>query len=188
MQHELEKKYGLTANELLDALNKRFRAKIALKGAVAEVQLEKQIKRLKEEGIISHYEEHDQDAYPDFTIKIKKSSNIYKIECKNVRDNKEAYREKGEIIAFKVETQKTRTSNADRSSRYYDFNYFDILAVCLGKKIGDWTRFMFIKAKDLEKHESYPNKLKVMHRVPLPDSKVILPWCNTLKDLVISLK
>jgi hypothetical protein len=35
--HALELKYGLTAQELLDAIDKRFRLKVALEGAVAEV-------------------------------------------------------------------------------------------------------------------------------------------------------
>jgi hypothetical protein len=68
MAHPLEIQYGLTASELLDALNKRFRAKVTLEGAVAEVHLEKKIKALQSRGAISRYEEHDLDGYPDFTI------------------------------------------------------------------------------------------------------------------------
>ena len=41
MEHPLERQYGLSAYELLDALDKRFRAKVTLEGAVAEVQMEK---------------------------------------------------------------------------------------------------------------------------------------------------
>ena len=42
-KHPLEKEYGLSAYELLDALSKRFRARVTLEGAVAEVQMEKKI-------------------------------------------------------------------------------------------------------------------------------------------------
>lgn len=44
--HPLEKEYGLTKEELLDAINRRFRARVTLGGAVAEVHLGKQIKAL----------------------------------------------------------------------------------------------------------------------------------------------
>ena len=45
MNHPLEAQYGLTAYELLDAVNKRFRLKAALEGAVAEVQMERRSTR-----------------------------------------------------------------------------------------------------------------------------------------------
>lgn len=38
-KHALEKTYGLSATELLDAVAKRFRLRAALEGAVAEVQM-----------------------------------------------------------------------------------------------------------------------------------------------------
>ena len=40
MPHALELKYGLTAQELLDAIDKRFRLKVALEGTFAEGFLE----------------------------------------------------------------------------------------------------------------------------------------------------
>lgn len=46
MTHSLEEEFGLTADELLDAMNRRFRARVTLEGAVAEVHLGKQIKAL----------------------------------------------------------------------------------------------------------------------------------------------
>ena len=42
-QHPLEAKYGLTSTELLDAVNARFRLKVAFEGAVAEFQMAKHI-------------------------------------------------------------------------------------------------------------------------------------------------
>ncbi len=49
-------------------INERFRLKVALSGAVAEVQCEKRLVTLRESGAISLYEHHDIDDYPDFTI------------------------------------------------------------------------------------------------------------------------
>ena len=68
MPHQLEVEYGLTVTELLDAISKRFRLKVALEGAVAEVHLRRKIKALQGEGVIVRYEGHDINGYPDFTI------------------------------------------------------------------------------------------------------------------------
>ena len=50
MPHPLEQKYGLTAEELLDAIDKRFRLKVALEGAVAEVHFERKLRIASKEG------------------------------------------------------------------------------------------------------------------------------------------
>lgn len=189
MVHQLEKEFGLTAEELLDAINRRFRAKVTLEGAVAEVHLGKHIKELCSKGIILKYEEHDLDAYPDYTIwtpgNIEKR---YRIECKNVRDKDEAYKTDGAIVAFKVETQKTRASKGDKSSRFYNIDQFEILAVCLGKKTHDWRQFMYIRVKDLKNHSKYKNKIAVMHPVPLPSTTIVVPWYNSLEKLIFELR
>jgi len=186
MPHPLEQEYGLTSDELLDAINRRFRAKVTLEGAVAEVQLGKHIKNLHEIGTIVRFEEHDQDGYPDYTIWMRGSVKGLRVECKNVRDSDEAYRAGGQIVAYKVETQKTRTSNNDASSRFYDATQFDILAVCLGKKTHEWKNFVFIFTSDLARHSKHPGKIAVMHRVPLPTSPISRPWYASLGELLAS--
>lgn len=186
--HPLEQEFGLTKEELLDAMNRRFRAKVTLEGAVAEVHLGKHIKALHESAVIARYEEHDRDGYPDYSIWLTlKAEQAIRIECKNVRNANEAYRKSGEITAYKVETQKTRASRGDRASRYYGYDQFEILAVCLGKKTHDWTQFMFIRSKDLARHQKYKNKMAVMHAVPLPFPNVGPPWYNKLEDILRSL-
>ena len=183
MEHPLAKQYGLTAHELLDAVNKRFRLKVALEGAVAEVQMEKKIKALVG-SVIERYETYDQDGHPDFGIWLPGRSERLLAECKNVRDHEEAYREGGEIVAYKVETQKTRASQGDPVSRYYGVGQFQILGVCLGKKTGDWTDFMFVRVVDLLCHAKHEGKLAVMQRVPLPDAEDLSPWYNDLGELL----
>lgn len=188
MSHPLEKEFGLTASELLDAINRRFRAKVTLEGAVAEVHLGKHINKLYREGMLSRYEEHDKDAYPDYTIWIPSTRpRAFRIECKNVRDNKEAYRKNGVIVAYKVETQKTRASKGDPQSRFYGYDQFEILAVCLGKKTHNWHEFMYIETKHLARHSRFKNKLGVMHQVPLPSERSGPPWYNELGKLVKAL-
>ena len=154
---------------------------MTLEGAVAEVHLGKQLRRLVTQGSVTRFVEHDVDGQPDFTIWPSGVGSSQRVECKNVRDADEAYRSKGEITAYKVETQKTRTSQGDPSSRFYDVDYFDILAVCLGKKTGRWTDFMFVRTCDLRVHAKYPGKLAVMHRVPLSAAR---PWYSTLEEIL----
>jgi len=90
-------------------MNRRFRAKVTLEGVVAEVHLGKHIRALQDRGFITRYEEHDLDRYPDYSIWLPSlPEKVFRIECKNVRDTEEAYRRDGEVVAFKVETQKTR--------------------------------------------------------------------------------
>ncbi len=184
-KHVLELEYGLTKDELLDAISLRFRAKVTLEGAVAEVQLGKHIRHLVDVGVIARFEAHDKDGYPDYSIYLPENpSKALRVECKNIRNSHEAYRKGGEIVAYKVETQKTRASKGDKSSRFYSFNQFEILAVCLGKKTHDWTKFMFIESRRLAKHTEHKGKMAVMQRVPLPGSAVTQPWYNTLETLI----
>ena len=183
MPHLLEQRYGLSAEELLDAIDRRFRARITLEGAVAEVHLRKTLSELQEFGVLERFEEHDQDGYPDFTIWLPGNDLGQLIECKNVRDSNEAYRSHGVDVAYKVETQKTRTSNRDPSSRFYSNDHFAILAVCIGKKTQRWTDFMFIRSRHLKRHQTYSHKLATMQKVPLPSSVVDRPWYISLDAL-----
>lgn len=183
MEHPLEAKYGLSAHELLDALASRFRAQVTLEGAVSEVKMETKIKALVD-TIVERYEVHDVDGHPDFSIWLSGRPEPLLAECKNVRDTEEAYRSGGEIVAYKVETQKTRAAKGDPTSRYYGVDQFDILGVCLGKKTDHWSDFMFAKAVDLKPHRNHAGKLAAMQRVPLPGSDDLTPWFNDLGELL----
>jgi len=183
MPHALEVEYGLTADELLDALAARFRAKVTLEGAVAEIQMERKIRPLVG-TLIERYEAHDTDGHPDFSLWLPGADRPITAECKNVRNHDEAYRLGGQIVAYKVETQKTRAARGDYTSRYYGFDQFDILGVCLGKKTKDWTQFMFAWVKDLQPHKDHSSKMAVMQRVPLPGAVETTPWCSDLGDLL----
>ncbi|MGD0899556.1 MAG: hypothetical protein ABR915_17130 [Thermoguttaceae bacterium] len=182
MHHPLEKEYGLSAYELLDALSKRFRARVTLEGAVAEVQMEKRIGALVG-SVIDRFEVYDMDGHPDFGIWLPGSDRRLLVECKNVRDSDEAYRQGGRVVAFKAETQKTRASKTDPLSRFYDLDQFDILGVCLGKKTGCWTDFMFARVVGLARHSEHKGKLAVFQRVPLPGS-MVAPWHDDLGELL----
>lgn len=186
-KHPLTLKYGLSASELLDAVDARFRLKVALEGAVAEAQMSRKIDSLVG-SVVDRYETHDLDGRPDFSIWLPKREKAILVECKNVRESGkpggEAYRVKGEPVAYKVETQKTRAAQGDASSRYYGFEQYHILGVCLGKKTGNWADFLFVRTIDLERHKKHSHKLAVMQRVPLPDAEHLLPWYSDLSELL----
>jgi hypothetical protein len=72
-------------------------------------------------------------------------------------------------VAYKVETQKTRAAKGDPTSRFYGVDQYHILGVCLGKKTGKWSDFLFVRTVDLLCHALHSHKLKVLQRVPLPE-------------------
>lgn len=186
-KHALESKYGLTASELLDAVNARFRLKVALEGAVAEFQMAKHLDALVG-SVIERFEMHDIDGMADFSIWLKHCKDPLLVECKNIRESSKPggadYRQGGKVVAYKVETQKTRAATGDPTSRFYGFEQYHILGVCLGKKTGDWTDFMFARTIDLARHTAHSHKLAVFQRVPLPDAESLKPWYADLGELL----
>ena len=118
MPHNLELKYGLTAQELLDAIDKRFRLKVALEGAVAEVHFERKLRIASREGWLAGYESHDVDGMHDFTVTTLSGATM-RVEVKTIRNGPKP----------QVELQKTRAAKDDPSSRYY------------GRDILMWSRF-----------------------------------------------
>jgi hypothetical protein len=145
--------------------------------------MEKKIKALVG-SVVERYETHDLDGHPDFSIWLPKAKKPLLAECKNVRDSEEAYRQGGQVVAYKAETQKTRASKGHPTSRFYGVDQFAILGVCLGKKTGSWTDFMFARVVDLARHEAHPGKLAVFQRVPLSGSENLAPWYNDLGELL----
>lgn len=181
--HPLEKKYGLTSAELLDAIGSRFRLKVAVEGGVAEFQMEKHIRKA-----VNRYISHDEDGRPDFSLWIAGRDTPLLAECKNIRESGkeggEAYRKGGKIVAYKVETQKTRAAKGDPTSRLYGIDQYHILGVCLGKKTGNWSDFLFARTVDLACDRKHSHKLAVFQRVPLPDAAELLPWYADLSELI----
>lgn len=186
-KHALEEKYGLTSAELLDAINARFRLKVAVEGAVAEYQMAKHLDVLVG-TVIEKYEQHDEDGRPDFSIWLPGRKTPLLAECKNIRESAklggEAYRAGGKIVAYKVETQKTRAAKGDPTSRFYGIEQYHILGVCIGKKTGLWSDFLYARTIDLARHAVHAKKLKVLQRVPLPDAADLQPWYTDLAQLL----
>jgi hypothetical protein len=182
-RHRLAEKYGLTEAEILDAIDGRFRLRVAVEGAIAEIQTERHIKALVGTAI-DRYEIHDEDGKHDFSLWLPRRRQPVRVECKNVRNSNEAFRTGGQIVAYKVETQKTRASQGDPTSRLYDIDQFDVLAVCLGKKTGDWRQMLFVRTLSLQRQPGLPRKLKPIQRVPLPTDSELDPWFSSLAQLL----
>jgi len=172
MPHPLEAKYGLTAQELLTAIDRRFRLKVALEGAVAEVHFERKLNIASREGWLKSYEDHDVDGMHDFTVFTRDGTSI-KVEVKTVRNGKKP----------KVELQKTRAAKGDPSSRYYDRRHFDVVAVCMGRFSGDWSEFRYAQVRDLPTHKDHPDKLQVMNSIQDGDESKPR-WFRRFQDLI----
>lgn len=172
MPHPLESKYGLTAQELLDAIDKRFRLKVALEGAVAEVHFERKLRIASREGWLASYQDHDIDGMHDFTVQTLGGQSI-RVEVKTIRNEPKP----------KVELQKTRAAKGDPSSRFYDRGHFDVVAVCIGRHTGDWTQFRYSLVSELPEHRSYPGKLQVMHAIP-EDADGVPRWFSRFQDVI----
>jgi hypothetical protein len=172
MPHALEIKYGLTAQELLDAIDRRFRLKVALEGAVAEVHFERKLRIASREGWLTSYEGHDVDGMHDFTV-VTISGVTIRVEVKTIRNGAKP----------QVELQKTRAAKGDPSSRYYERDHFDVVAVCVGRFTGDWSQFRYVQVRELPSHRSHPNKLQVMH--PISEGEDTRPrWFSRFQDLI----
>ena len=74
--------------------------------------MEKKIKSLVG-SVIERLRNPRLDGHPDFGIWLPERRATLLAECKNVRDREEAYREGGEIVAYKVRnTENTRFQRA----------------------------------------------------------------------------
>lgn len=169
--HSLERKYGLTAYELLDAIERRFRLRVALEGAVAEVHFERKLRVASREGWLHSYEGHDVDGMHDFTI-VTPCKKLVRVEVKTIRNGP----------GWKVEVQKTRAAKSDPSSRYYAHGQFDILAVCVGRATNNWEEFRYVLMRDLPRHPDYPDKVRVMHPIPAGDQATQPRWFSRFQD------
>jgi len=172
MPHHLELKYGLTAQELLDAIDKRFRLKVALEGAVAEVHFERKLRVASREGWLGGYKGHDIDGLHDFTVTTLSGVDI-RVEVKTIRNGTKQ----------QVELQKTRAVKGDSSSRFYDRDHFDVVAGCMGRSTDDLSQFRYALVKELPAHRLHPGKLQVMHPIPA-DTGAMPRWFSRFQDVI----
>jgi hypothetical protein len=147
-RHLLEAQFDLSKDEILDLLTRHFRLAAAVRGAVAELKLEAQ---LRETPGIDAVRKIDEDGRPDFEVVYKKRKPIL-IECKNTLKDRAA------DGSPKVDFQKSRASRGDPCSRYYKASQFQVLAACLFPVRQKWE-FTFCETRSLQPHQSCVGRL-----------------------------
>lgn len=178
--HPLESSLNASARDILDAISSGFRAKVDVKGKLAELYLFRTLESLQKQGVISGLRWSDADGEPDFYLC--HEARQLTLQCKNVRSGPQ--RCKGaESTSFRVELQKTRGGidpKTGAKTRLYRPDEFDVVAVCLFNQTGAWDYF-YAAAKDLARHRKQPDRLEVMHPIPQPATP---PWYADFQEVL----
>jgi hypothetical protein len=153
-RHALEQQFGLSAPEILDIIDRRFRLGVALKGGVAEHHLQRE---LQADPAVAAAEQIDEDGRPDLDVLLRGDRRIL-VECKNVSPQR--YKDG----AMKVEVQKTRSQRADPAGRLYRADQFDVVAACLFSVTGFWE-FRYKAAVALEPSPHFNGRIAPIQRV-----------------------
>lgn len=157
--HPLLGKLNTTASDVLDAIQRGFRAQIDVKGKLAELYMSRYLETLRANGIVEGFNWQDVDGQPDFVVTYR--GRELAVECKNIRN--EVFRHPP---AYKVELQRTRNSMDGTPTRGYKAGEFDVLGVSLFNQTGRWE-FLYVATRYLERRPSMPGYLAIMQRVPM---------------------
>lgn len=158
-RHPLEEKLNATADDILSAIDKGFRATIDAKGKLAEHFLFQELVALQSEGKIADLVWFDEDGKPDFELCFE--GKRLRLECKNIRSADSRRKNDG----WRVELQKTRNSKDGTPTRAYPVDHFDLLSVCLFNRSGTW-HYLHIAAHRLERRPDHRHLLVIMQAVP----------------------
>lgn len=168
--HPVERLLNASARDILDALENGFRARADLKGKLAELFAARYLDGLQLRGVIDRYEWQDLDGAPDFVVWLRGGPAIT-VEAKNVRSG---------TGPLRAETQKTRASKGDPMSRYYRIDQFDILAVCLYNRTGEWS-YIFSRIDGLRRYGADDRYLEPIQVIPQPFTA---PWTTDMAELL----
>jgi len=157
--HPLEVKLNASANDILSAIQRGFRAIIDTKGKLAEYFLYRDLDDLQKRKAISDLVWSDADGKPDFTFTF--HGKPLRLECKNVRSADP----KRKVDSFRAELQKTRNSKDGTPTRAYRVDQFDILSVALFNRTGKWS-YLHISVRNLVCRRGLPELLEIMQTVP----------------------
>lgn len=178
-RHPVEIELGASARDILDAIAAGFRAKIDVKGKLAELYLARQFESLRLSGAIGGFRWNDRDGLPDFSVSLEGADVV--MECKNVRSpSAKEVAKPGTIRKPRVELQKTRNSKDGAPTRGYSVGEFDALAVALYNQTGRWE-YVHCLTSDLARRPKDPGRLEVMQPVPLQPSGI---WKGSLLDVL----
>ncbi len=158
-RHPLETKLSASAQDILSAIERGFRATIDAKGKLAEYFLYQQLLALEKRRTIHDLVWFDEDGRPDFTLVYR--GRLLRVECKNIRSPYD----KRKRDSFRVELQKTRNSKDGTSTRAYRMDHFDLLSVCLFNRTGEWA-YLHISSRRLARRRNAIDLLEIMQPVP----------------------
>ena len=165
-RHDLEAKFELSSQQILDIIGGRNRLAVAVRGGVAEYHLEQLLLNHRD---VTHVERLDIDAMHDFNV-VFTSGQELRIECKNASPKALA------DGTFKVEVQKTRGSKNDPASRFYPVDAFDVVAACLFSPTGRWE-FRFGRTSRMKPHKQFGDRLAAVQ-------SITAQWAAELTDIV----
>lgn len=175
LQHPLEVAFNAPAWDILSAVERGFRARVDVKGKLAEWFLFKELESLRTQGVLDSVTWHDADGRPDFDLVVQ--GRTFQLECKNVRSGKNP-KNIGEN--YRVEIQKTRNAVGGGPSRGYRIDEFDILAACLFNQGGAWN-YLFVRPEYLARRPNHPDYLEIMQTVPTSPERV---WKGTVAEIL----
>ena len=146
--HALADELSLEAIEILDLIQSAPRLKMAVRGWVAEVHLQRFLQTFPS---ITDCQRIEQDGQPDLSVRIEDGPPI-RIECKN------ALRRTRADGRIQVDFQRTRASKKDPCTRFYRPDDFELVAACLHPCTEHWD-FRFIPTIRLDPHTKCAGRL-----------------------------
>ncbi|MDP9368565.1 MAG: hypothetical protein M3Q03_09880 [Chloroflexota bacterium] len=181
MRHPLEEEFGLSGWDILNAIKKRFRLLVAVRGAIAEEHVAGHLRAVQSQGLVDGFEEFDEDGFPDIRVDVDGKS--YLMECKTGK--RKTTGKKVKVTRVSVDFQRTRNPQDTPWERYYTAEEFDILAVWVPKDANHPDTFWFAPTNGLELHkdhgESYKRLASGVTIVPSDPGDV---WTNDLPKLL----
>jgi len=174
-KHSLLDEWKVISEDVVEAVDHGFRAKVDVKGKLAELMLHKELIRLKEAKLLQSVEWLDEDDKPDFVVRFRGKE--LTIQCKNVRSPVKNKRP-GESI--RIELQKTRNAKDGTNTRGYKNDQFDVLSACLFNQTGKWE-FLHIAINKLATRPDDPALLKIMQQVP---PKAEASWRESVMEAI----
>lgn len=162
MNHPLAITLGASEYDILTAICHGRRSVVDAKGKLAELFLYRLL-----QGNPTFAEVHwlDKHNHPDLKIRLNRDElhfSDYRVECKNIRSLSI-----GGNGGYRVELQKTRNSKDGKPTRSYPNDHFEILAVCMFNRTGNWT-FLFHAANTLPTDPKQPRHLQKLIPLPAP--------------------
>lgn len=152
--HRLAAEFELGGMEILDLVQSAPRLKMAVRGWVAEVHLQRLLADLP--GITESVR-LEEEGGPDVRVRIADARPIH-IECKNV------LRARLADGTVRLDFQRTRASKNDPCTRFYRRSDFDVVAACLHACTEQWE-FRFAPTRGLDPHRRCAGRLSNLVRL-----------------------